>query len=97
LSFVGSTLAAIAEPPPVEITFPSRLISLTSSEIAPEAAPTSGSCFTFVSTESGNAGGVAVSLLLFSKATLPLMTASAFWYELSSTLVKAALIVSVRT
>ena len=38
-----------------------------------------------------------MSLLLFSKATLPLTTASAFWYELSSTFVKAALIVSVRT
>jgi hypothetical protein len=96
-SFLGSTLAAMLEPPLVEMTLPFRSISFASSFTMPAAAATSGSCFTFASTLSGNAGVVAVLLSLFLNATFPLITASAFSYDPSTTFVNDALIVSVRT
>ena len=84
-------------PPPVEMTFPLRSISFTSSPIDPAAAATSGSPLTLASTLAGKAGVSAVLLLLFSNATLPLITASEFLKESSTTPVKAAVIVSVST
>jgi hypothetical protein len=49
-----------------------------------------------VSTEAENAGVVAVLLSLFLNATLPLITASEFSYDLSTIFVNAPVIVSVR-
>ena len=87
----------MASPPPVEMTLPLRSISFTWSPIAPAAAETSGSAFTLVSTDAGNAGVSSVLLFVFLKATLPLITASEFEYESLTTFVNAAVIVSVRT
>ena len=98
-SFAGSMLEPMLPPPPVEITFPSWPSSFASSPTSPEAAATSGSCFTFVSTDAGNAGTTPSPVLLssFLKATLPEITASAFVNESSTMFVNAAVIESVST
>ena len=78
-------------------TLPSLPISLTLSLVTePAAAATSGTLFTFASTEAGKVGVWTPLPFVFLKAAWPVTITSAFLYELTTIVLKPLLIVSVR-
>ena len=83
----------------MSMTLPFLPTSLTLSLVTdPAASATSGSLLTFPSSETGNVGGSTVlPLELLSNAALPLITTSAFLYDVEKMLLKPLSIVSVRT
>ena len=79
------------------MTLPSLPISFTLSLVTdPAAAATSGKAFTSESTSCGNVGVSTPLPFVFLKAASPLITTSAFLYELTTIVLKPLLIVSVR-
>jgi hypothetical protein len=95
--YFGSTEKPSDGAPPVSTTLPSFLISLTLSLVTdPAAAETPSSFRTSGSTDAGNVGVSTPLPFVFLNAASPLITTSAFLYELTTIVLKPSLIVSVR-